>query len=192
MAAKANETDFLQNYRAADSEERFSIMMENYAVFLKVIRKAEKKIEYKIKAEREYQRSHNRGELGVRVQTSRKSDPTADEAVSNVTLEEAFHTGNIDGSLLKGIDEASVYEADIRIISTMRMDYGLLVDIIAGYNDEDQRILKKYLEECKTFMVIADEEQCSYDRIKRRYRKLKEEIRDEIVECLDLNNREGR
>lgn len=83
MAAKAKDTDLLKSYRVADSEERFSILMDNYAVFPKVIRKAQKKTEYKIKAEREYLRSHSRGELGVRVQTSKKSDTTAEEAIAN-------------------------------------------------------------------------------------------------------------
>lgn len=43
MAAKAKDTDLMKTYRTADSEERFSIMMENYAVFPKVIKKAQKK-----------------------------------------------------------------------------------------------------------------------------------------------------
>ena len=96
MAAKAKDTDLLKSYRVADSEERFSILMDNYAVFPKVIRKAQKKTEYKIKAEREYLRSHSRGELGVRVQTSKKSDTTVEEAIANVTLEEAFATGKVE------------------------------------------------------------------------------------------------
>lgn len=41
--------------------------------------------------EREFVRSHSRGELGVRVQTSNLSDTTADEAITNVTI----NNGNI-------------------------------------------------------------------------------------------------
>ena len=192
MAAKAKDTDLMKTYRTADSEERFSIMMENYAVLPNVINKAQKKTEYKIKAEREYLRSHSRGELGVRVQTSKKSDTTAEEAIANVTLEEAFATGEVDKGLLKGIEEASVYETEIKLISTMRMDFELLEDIIESYEDDDQRIIRKRLAERKAYRVIAEEEDCSYDTIKRKLTAIRNEIREEIVECLELNNREGR
>ena len=121
---------FLGQYRGADSDGRLDIMMDNFATFPKLIRKLEKKIQYKIKAEREYQRSHSRGELGVRVQSSKLSDTTAEEAIANVTLEEAFATGKVDKGLLKGIDNAAEYEADIRIINVMRMDFELLEEII--------------------------------------------------------------
>jgi hypothetical protein len=109
MAAKANESNLLSSYRMADPEGRLEIMLANYHVFPKMIRKMEKKTKYKIKAEKEYVRSHNRGELGVRVQTSNLSDITADEAIDNVMLEEALKTGDIAAGLLKGIDNASEY-----------------------------------------------------------------------------------
>ncbi|MGF0143995.1 hypothetical protein, partial [Sharpea azabuensis] len=80
--------------------------------------------------EKEFVRSHSRCELGVRVQTSNLSNTTADEAITNVTMEEAFNTGIIDKGLLRGVENASIYEADIRIISVMKMDYELLEEII--------------------------------------------------------------
>lgn len=190
MAAKANDSDFLGQYRGADSDGRLDIMMDNFATFPKLIRKLEKKIQYKVKAEREYQRSHSRGELGVRVQSSKLSDTTAEEAIANVTLEEAFATGKVDKGLLKGIDNAAEYEADIRIINVMRMDFELLEEIIEDLERDDSRIIKKYLYECKFYREIAEEEDCSYDSIKRRIHRVKGEIREEILECLELNCRE--
>ena len=123
MRINGEETDILRSYRSNDAEGRLSIMLNNYAVFPKIIRKAEKKIQYKIKSEKEYLRSHARGELGVRVQTSGTSDPTFNEASTNIMIEDAFKTGEVDKGLLKGIKDASVYEEDIRLVSVMRMDF---------------------------------------------------------------------
>ena len=117
MAAKANDRDLLVSYREADPLGRVEIVFANYHIFPKVIRKMEKKTQYKIKAEREYVRSHNRGELGVRVQMSNLSDTTADEAVVNVMLEEAFETGIVDTGTLYGIDNAAEYEALVHGLS---------------------------------------------------------------------------
>ena len=103
METRANDRDLIGSYRTADPQGRLEIVFANYHIFPKVIRKMEKKTQYKIKAEREYIRSHARGELGVRVQTSNLSDTTADEAIANVTLEEAFTTGVVEEGMLRGI-----------------------------------------------------------------------------------------
>jgi len=113
MRINGEETDILRSYRSNDAEGRLSIMLNNYAVFPKIIRKAEKKIQYKIKSEKEYLRSHARGELGVRVQTSGTSAPTFNEASTNIMIEDAFKTGKVDKGLLNGIKDASLYEKEI-------------------------------------------------------------------------------
>ena len=185
--SKDKEPNFLKKYRKADPDGRLSLMFENYKDFPKIIHKAEKKTTYKIKTEREFLRSHIRGELGVRVQTSKKSDPTADEAVDNVSLEEAFANGKICGGLLKGIENSSVYEADIRIISIMKMDYMLLQDIIEDLDEGDSKIIKDYLLEGKLYREMAVDEHISYDGIKKRMERIRGDIRDEIIECLEMN-----
>ena len=82
MGLKIRDTDLLDKYKKANAHKRLDLMMEYYPVFPGMLRKIEKKTEYKIKAEKEYIKSHSRDELGVRVQTSGKSDPTATEAVA--------------------------------------------------------------------------------------------------------------
>ena len=166
-------------------------MLNNYAVFPKIIRKAEKKIQYKIKSEKEYLRSHARGELGVRVQTSGTSDPTFNEASTNIMIEDAFNTGEVDKGLLKGIKDASVYEDDIRLVSVMRMDFELLEEIIEDLDESDSKIMKQYLLEGRLFKEIADDEGRTYEAIKKRMERIRTEIRKEILECLEMNCRGG-
>ena len=192
MAYKVRDTDLLDKYKKANAHKRLSLMMEYYPVFPGMLRKIEKKTEYKIKAEKEYIRSHGKDELGVRVQTSGKSDPTANEAVANVTMEEAFKTGDIDKSILKDVENADEYRDIIRMVSIMRMDYELLVDIISGFDTDDSVIIKKHLSEGKSFRAIAEEEECSSDCIKRKFRRIRDEITEEIIECLEMNCRGGK
>ena len=190
MEARANDINILENYKVANPEERFEIMFAHYSFFPKVIRKLEKKTQFKIKAEREYLRSHNRGELGVRVQTSNISSPTEDEAIDNIEIEEAFKTGEINSSLLKGIDNAVQYEEDIRITRLMRMDYELLEEMIEDLEDEETKIMKEYLVNKRFMKEIAVEFGMSYETVKRKIRIIKEDLLEEIIECLEMNCRE--
>lgn len=187
MALKIRDTDLLNSYKKAPAEKRLSIMLEYYPVFPGMLRKIEKKTEYKIKSEQERMRSRRRGELGVRVQTSNVSDTTANEAVANVTLEEAFKTGEVSKGLLKGIENAPEFEETIRMVSIMKMDFELLEDILSGFGREDSIIIKKHLSEGKSYRVIAEEEECSTDSVRRKFTRIREEISEEIIDCLRIN-----
>lgn len=192
MKINGEETDILRSYRFMDAEGRLSIMLGNYAFLPKIIPKAEKKIQYKIKSEQEYLRSHSRDELGVRVQKSGTIDPTFNEAASNIMIENALKTGEIDKGLLKGIKDASLYEEEIRTISNMRMDFELLEYIIENLEESDSKIIKQHLVEGRLFKEIADDEGRTYEAIKKRMERIRAEIREEILECLEMNCRGGK
>lgn len=189
MRTGASEKDILSSYKTADPNGRLEIVFDNYHIFPKVIRKMEKKTQYKIKAEREYMRSHSKGELGVRVQTSNLSDVTADEAIANVTIEEAFVTGVLDPGILKGVDNASSYEADIRIISIMKDDYELIEECVEDLEESDSQLMKGFLIQRKYIKELACEFNLSYDTVKRRIKSLKDLIRDDVIECMEMNCR---
>lgn len=155
MDSKAKEKDFLTTYRSSGAEERLNLMINNYSTFPKIIRKMEVKTRYRIKSEKEYARSRFRGELGVRVQTSRISDPTFDEAATNIMIDEALRTGEAEGGILNGIENAEQYEADIRIISIMRMDFELLAEIVEDLDDDDSCWMKEFLTKQKMLKEIA-------------------------------------
>lgn len=52
--------------------------------------------------------------------------------------------------------------------------------------------IRKHLSEGKSFRIIAEEEECSSDSIKRKYRRIRDEIKEEIIECLEMNCRGGK
>ena len=190
MKTKA-EKDVLREYRDADAAGRLDIMLGNYGTFPKLIKKLERKTRYKIKCEKEYLKSRAREELGVRVQNSKISKPTEDEAVANITLDEAFMTGEIDGTILKGISNAAEYEADILTISIMRMDFELLEDFIEALEDEDVECLRAFLRKQKFIKELAADRGKTYEAMKKRMDRLRESIREEIIDCLEMNCRGG-
>ena len=114
MNPKLTDMEILSAYRKADPSGRLRIMMDNYSIFPKVIRKVEKKTLYMIRMEQESRRNNSFEELGVRVKTSFISDPTFKEAVADLTIEEALRSGKIDKGMLNGIEDAKRYEEDIR------------------------------------------------------------------------------
>ena len=187
MNTKVNDTDLLFIYKKAEPSERFGIIYYNYADFPKMIRKIEKKLQYKINAEREYLKSKNKGELGIRVKISNLSDITADTAINNVSLEECIKKGVLDSKILKGIEQAPVYEDYIHTLRMMRMDYDLMAEIIEDLPYKDCELIKEYLIEGKHIRDISKEYKKSYDCIKKRLTNIREDIKEEILECFDMS-----
>ena len=75
--------------------------------------------------------------------------------------------------------------------SVMRMDFELLEEIIEDLDESDSKIMKQYLLEGRLFKEIADDEGRTYEAIKKRMERIRAEIREEILECLEMNCRGG-
>ena len=73
------------------------------------------------------------------------------------------------------------------MVSIMKMDFELLEEIIEDLDTDESRLIKRYLLEGKMYKEIADEENKSYDAIKKRMEKIRGKIHDEMIECLKMN-----
>ena len=71
----------------------------------------------------------------------------------------------------------------------MRMDYELLEEMIEDLADEETKIMKEYLLNKRFMKEIAVEFGMSYETVKRKIRIIKENLLDEIIECLEMNCR---
>lgn len=189
---KKNGTDLLKLYRQTDADGRFSLMMANYTNFPGIIKNAEIKTLYRIRSEREYLRSRSRDELGVRVQGSGLADITADEAMDISAIKDSFSTGRLPVALLKGIEGAEEYMEDIRTISLMHMDYELLQGLVEALEEREARLFRMHVVEGQFYKEIGDEEGQNSESVRKRMQKLRNSLRDEIVELLEINCRNGR
>ena len=84
MVAKAS---IIKNYAKADAAEKVDIICKNYPNFIGIVDGYTEGLCYMIENEKAYSRMQNRGDLGVRVQSSgMHSDITANTAINNATL----------------------------------------------------------------------------------------------------------
>ena len=189
---KKDKTDFLTLYRQADADGRFDLMMANFIKFPGIIKNAEVKTMYRIRSEREYLRSRSRDELGVRVQGSGMADTTSEEAMDIATIKESFITGRLPKAMLKGVEGAEDYLEDIRTISLMHMDYELLQGIVATLEENEAKLFRMHVVEGQFFKEIGDEDGRNMETVRKRMQKLRNRLRDDMVELLEINCRKDR
>lgn len=183
--------EYLLKYRESNPENRILMMMNNYVCFPKMLKRMEKKLEYKIITEREYLASKRRQMTDVKVQTSGTSDKTAGDAIFHSMLEDAIADGALDNEFLGGIENSQEYKNAVYIIKVMRRDYILLNDTIESLSDYDMQLFRNYLVRQMGLRDAAEADNMSYAGYKKKIARIKRYIIDDMIGCLELSFRLG-
>ena len=141
-----DEANIVTKYADADMDERVNILINYYPNIMQLVDGYERSLQIIIKQEREYLRNRAKGELGVRVQTSGISDPTANEAIENMTIEEAIKSGDLS-AVTKDLDAETreLHELEVRTIRNMREDFGIMKSNFFYLMPDEAKLFEKYL-----------------------------------------------
>ena len=135
------EDELVDAYGSSNAEERFNLIYENYSVFPQLVDCFETGLFNTILNEKEYnRRAKNSADLGVRVQTSNKSDPTAKMAVERVMIREAIERCDMDGGILKDTDNPEKHKKDIWTIAMMRREYEVFDSFLNALKGDEYQI----------------------------------------------------
>ena len=118
-----DEANIVEQYADSDVGKRIDILIRYYPNFIRLVEGFEQSLSFIIKQEKEMKRRAAIGELGVRVQNSHISDPTAREAIDNIMIMEAIKKGDLD-SVISELDEdvRILHEMEVRTIRDMKED----------------------------------------------------------------------
>lgn len=170
----------VDDYRVANIGKRVDIILRNYARFNNLVDGYEKCLSIVIRNEREHRRRRENGELGVRIQTSNISDVTARTAVENVSIQEAIHEGDYD-TALRGSENYFKHRAEIMTLLDMRDDYQIVCSQVESLDDDERKMLEKYIVNRRSFFTIADDENLSPEAVRSRIKRYKKIVKDGAV-----------
>ena len=144
MSGGAN---IVEQYAGADVPARIELLIKYYPNFIRLVEGYEQSLSFIIKEEKAYARKSAMEDLGVRVQTSGTSDPTAKEAIENIMIMEAIQKGNLE-SVTSELDEQVVmkYQREVVTIQNMREDYQILRNQFFYLEPADVDSFEKYLQ----------------------------------------------
>ena len=116
-----DEANIVEQYADSDVGKRIAILIRYYPNFIRLVEGFEQSLSFIIKQEKEMKRRAAIGELGVRVQNSHISDPTAREAIDNIMIMEAIKKGEL-GSMILELDEdiRALHEMEVQTIRDMK------------------------------------------------------------------------
>ncbi len=182
---RITEEQLVEAYGKGDPKQRFTLIYKNYEVFLKLIDSFETGLFNRILYEREYnRREKNGGDLGVRIQTSSLSNPTAKKAMEELKIREAIRECDLSGDILEDTDEPEKHERDIRMIKMMRREYKVFNESLKSLSEKEYRITYKYIHKEQKLEKIAEEEELAYQSIKNLIAETRKMLAEKIIPFL--------
>jgi hypothetical protein len=185
----------LQEYSNSDTEIKVKFLLSNYNRLPKLIDSYESTWEIIVKAEKRYNARAELGDIGIRVQRTRNSNPTMAEALINAELDLAKTETNLR-VLVKGTDNPAQRIKEKLIIQDMRDDYSIIVNAIHSLDQKDEEIFLRYLNNEYDVNDIADCNQITYTSAKSKIYNIRKTVILNATENIKLkyeilNRREG-
>lgn len=181
-----DEANIVKQYEDADVTERIEILIRYYPNFTRLVEGYEQSLTFIIKEEKAFRHRQAKGELGVRVQTSGKSDPTDREAIDNVMIMEAIRAGDLSG-VLKDLDDevTRIHEAEVATLQNMKEDYSVLQSTFYYLDPDAADTFTKYLQCGRKTEKLAYELDIKPEALKMQMCRVKKTIVEQTAGILN-------
>lgn len=162
----------IDKYLLGDVAERFNFLYENYSVLKPLIKNYREEIIMDVIEMKSYNRRANCGDLGVRVQVSLGiSNPTANQAISNISIAKAVDEGFLDDEFFEDTDDPDELVRRVTIYHVVTRDYQTFISKLETLDPLEQRVLKPYLLREKSMADLAEDMGIDYrSAVKKVYR----------------------
>ncbi len=170
------EESIVKVYARANDPMRINIIFEHFDNFISMVDMFEEDLHCVLKEEKRINKRDERGDTGVRVQTSVIGDPTGNEATNNVQLMRDMQSGSI-AEALKGADDDIDHETEIMTLRMMRSDYRAINKAIEQLKPGLRADLKEVLNGAKDLTDLAEDGNSSYNAAKQRMNRARGKVR---------------
>lgn len=171
----------IRKYETADTGKRIDIICKYYPCFVAIVEDFIDDLEYDIVEEQCYNRRVELGDLGVKVQTSKISNPTQDDGIRNVELHKAILSGDFSGGELDDTNHGELFIKDAALVRTMLDDFGKFKKKVDKLQPKEKEMFGSYLQQEISLTDIAESSGTNYESAKQKVRRIKVTIKNEIT-----------
>lgn len=181
-----DEANIVELYADADVSQRIDILIRFYPNFMRLVEGFEQSLSFIIKEEKAYKHRQAKGDLGVRVQTSGTSDPTAREAIDNIMIMDAIRSGNLS-DITRELDAEvmQLHEMEVKTLQDMKEDYSILQSSFYYLEPDAADTFVKYLECGRKTEKLAYELDIKPEALKMQMCRVKKTIVEQTAGILE-------
>ncbi len=150
------EADIISEFGIANTQKRIGIIFYNLDKFEGVMSNYRDELIEKTWEEIQYNQRGQKGDLGVRVQTSGLSDPTYKKAVTLIAVEEMVDSGIIPDHVLQFVDDQEETSYQVKNYNRMLKGYKYVERYVRkSLGGKDRNLVTKYIGEDEDIIDIA-------------------------------------
>ena len=162
----------LRHYERAGPEVRIQYILRHYTSMQRIVGDYENKMKIAIQEEAAFNIRKSRGEPGERVQTGFWSDPTMEQAMRGLEMDQTFQRGDIQ-TLLRHVDQPNQHIQDWNIVKDMKFDCAQIREALHILKPEEEDLFIDYLNGKRTVDSIADEYRIQYQLAKNKIARIR-------------------
>lgn len=174
----------IENYGNLPNGKKIEAILDDYAIFDRIIAGIENDLIIDICDERAYSRRRQIGDTGVRVQTSGISDIPFSIVAERDEVEKAVKTGDYF-TALKGIKENAVYIRRMNTLYQLQDDYKIVSARVGFLQPEEYQIYTRYLNKVKPVLELVDEVGISYEAYTSRIYRYRIAVKKYSLEAMN-------
>lgn len=174
----------IENYSRLPNGKKIEAILDDYAIFDRIIAGIESDLIIDICDERAYFRRKQLGDTGVRVQTSAVSNIPFSIVAERNEVEKAVKAGDYF-TALKGIKENDVYIERMNTLYQLQDDYKIVTARIGFLQPEEYQIYTNYLYRKKSVVELADEIGLSYEAYTTRIYRYRVNVKKSSLKAMD-------
>lgn len=160
--------NIIARYAEAGIDGRINIILNHYQDFPRIIKASEESLMELVISEKRYNRRAAYENPGVRVDSTRCSDPTASAALERIDTMDAIHNMDDLERVLEGTDCPERHRWEAWTLRDMREDYRLVSLQIDSLSAGQRRDIVRYLDGAMDVPAISEERQCTYGAARNR------------------------
>lgn len=183
----------LRRYAVTEAVGKADYILNNYSGLKKTLNSYVHIWKTVIVAEKRHNALAEKGETGVRIQTSGRGDPTAVQAISNIEIEKAGTEEEIR-NVVQGTDDPEQHIWERMMISDMNDDLQIMNDAIQMLSDKNEALFMAYIRAERTISEMASDMNVQYDTARARIYKMKKFVMKRASSNIEIKYRliEGR
>lgn len=167
----------IQIYKKSSNRERLDLICDNYNRIENILKADVNGMLLLIIEDKASMKRQEKGDLGVRVQSSGiPSDPTGTQGDNEIMLEEAILKCDFSDGIIAGIDHEYFIKERADAHRLIRRDLGKFREQLDCLQDDEREFFLPYITKAKCIDDMAEELGISYNSTQRRISRIKRKI----------------
>lgn len=167
--------EIINIYANAGRDQRIYLILDHYSIFDVVLNGFKHHIILEI-SEILHAESEDHLNTGIRVQTSKFSDPTASTAIRNIEIEHFFESGRNLSSIVHDQKNKEAIARKMEAYKRMKEEFEIVCAHLKTARGKKIQVFIDYIEQNKTVRELADENHVEIRNFRNQMKTRKKEI----------------